>query len=428
MATNVEELCKKMTTERIKRLLEGLQGLDEEQYIEKSSEPEVNKEKMASYADVVSDKQKHSETTGDTTDENITEGIINRIPSESVKPIFLKDLDFFGGTTPPRTQWLTNVEIYKAIGAKVPAGCIKGIQRVREMWRIYMDNEEDKLSLLVQGIHLRGRQVPLHSQNPHNPGRLRPNTIRIKVKNVPISADDDQIERALTIHGCDIQGIFRERLRVDSRLTNCETGDRIIISRTLKKPIPRTLQIGKYIATVFHSGQPEFENRNKSDASQKLCHKCLQPNHIIQNCPNEWVCKTCHKSGHKMMDCTEDIQTHETEDAKDNTSSDEEDDKSETETDDIQTDNIEVNDQETNGEKQETHTKKAKGKKKKKKETSDSDKTQTSIDKFMNTPASGNSSKQMIEHTPPTPTDILHDKTAGGNKKQKNQSNNKYWK
>ncbi|VDI80002.1 Hypothetical predicted protein [Mytilus galloprovincialis] len=78
------------------------------------------------------------------------------------------------------------------VGEKVPAECIKGIQRIREM-----NNEEDKLSLLVQGINLRGRQIALHSQNPHNPSNLlQPDTIGIKVKNVPLSADDGQIRRA----------------------------------------------------------------------------------------------------------------------------------------------------------------------------------------------------------------------------------------
>ena len=66
--------------------------------------------------------------------------------------------------------------------SRVPSQCIKGIQRVKEMWRIYMDNEEDRLSLLVQGLVLRDRQTPLHSQNPYNPGRTQPYTIRIKVK------------------------------------------------------------------------------------------------------------------------------------------------------------------------------------------------------------------------------------------------------
>jgi hypothetical protein len=89
------------------------------------------------------------------------------------------------------------------------AQCIKGIQRVRKMWRIYMDNEEDRQSLLVQGINLRGRQIPLHLQNPHNPSRYQPDTIRIKIKNVPLSADDGQIDRALAMEGCEIQGIFR---------------------------------------------------------------------------------------------------------------------------------------------------------------------------------------------------------------------------
>jgi hypothetical protein len=90
------------------------------------------------------------------------------------------------------------------------------------MWRIYMDNEEDRLSLLVQGLVLRGRQIPLHSQNPYNPDRTQPDTIRIKVRNVPLSADDEQIHRTL-------------KLEVDGKLTNCETGDRLIINSEIKQ-------------------------------------------------------------------------------------------------------------------------------------------------------------------------------------------------
>jgi hypothetical protein len=33
------------------------------------------------------------------------------------------------------------------------------------------------------------------------------------------------------MEGCEIQGIFRDRLRVDGKLTNCETGDRLVISK-----------------------------------------------------------------------------------------------------------------------------------------------------------------------------------------------------
>jgi hypothetical protein len=69
-------------------------------------------------------------------------------------------------------------------------------------------------------------------------------TIRNKVKNIPLSADDDQIHRTLTLEGCNIEGIFKEKLRVDGRLTNCDTGDTLVISKPLPHPLPRSLQIG----------------------------------------------------------------------------------------------------------------------------------------------------------------------------------------
>jgi hypothetical protein len=58
--------------------------------------------------------------------------------SDSVKPLFLVDQYVFGSTKPARTHWLTNVEIYRAVGSKVPVECIKGIQRIRDMWRRYI--------------------------------------------------------------------------------------------------------------------------------------------------------------------------------------------------------------------------------------------------------------------------------------------------
>ena len=180
-----------------------------------NEETNVSKENMASYADIVKDTGKGDEYTKTNTNSNTS--------SEKVKSVFLEEEDVFGSSIKPaRSVWLTNVEIYKAIRVRVPSQCIKGIQRIREMWRIYMDNEEERLSLLVQGLVLRGRQIPLHSQNPYNPDRTQPDTIRIKVRNVPLSADDGQIHRTL-------------KLGVDGKLTNCETGDRLIINGEIKQ-------------------------------------------------------------------------------------------------------------------------------------------------------------------------------------------------
>ncbi|VDI29331.1 Hypothetical predicted protein [Mytilus galloprovincialis] len=63
------------------------------------------------------------------------------------------------------------------------------------------------------------------------------------------------------------------------------------------------------MARVFHAGQPEFNRSINYENNVKTCHKCLQPGHLIYECPNDWVCRTCKESGHKMMDCPTDLQS-----------------------------------------------------------------------------------------------------------------------
>ena len=41
----------------------------------------------------------------------------------------------------------------------------------------------------------------------------------------------------------------------------------------------------------------------KINLNEKVCHQCFSPEHLMNNYPNGWVCKICHESGHKMMDC-----------------------------------------------------------------------------------------------------------------------------
>lgn len=61
---------------------------------------------------------------------------INIIPSDSENPSFFVGQDMFGSNKTARTRRLTNVEIYNAVGSKVPTECIKGRQCIRDIWRI----------------------------------------------------------------------------------------------------------------------------------------------------------------------------------------------------------------------------------------------------------------------------------------------------
>ena len=64
------------------------------------------------------------------------------------------------------------------------------------MWRIYLDNEVDRMLLLTEGITLRNKSVPLHSQNPYYQ-KDEWLTTTVRVENIPLSADDGKIDRKL---------------------------------------------------------------------------------------------------------------------------------------------------------------------------------------------------------------------------------------
>ena len=92
-------------------------------------------------------------------------------------------------------------------------------------------------------------------------------------------------------------------------LTNCQTGDRIVIcgGPVLRSDIPRTIPIGKYRATIIYKGQP---NPN----FQPKCSKCFQIGHRANECQNEWKCKSCGQSGHKQNECTNGVFSEEDQD------------------------------------------------------------------------------------------------------------------
>ena len=107
------------------------------------------------------------------------------------------------------------------------------------------------------------------------------------------------MNRALKLAKCEIIKLYREKLRVDGRLTNCETGDRIAIIKEIETQWPTFMQMGKYRTGIYHKGQ----------VNQKLkCSKCLQTGHNSEQCENEVVCKSCKEPVHIMADCPYQLQ------------------------------------------------------------------------------------------------------------------------
>ena len=124
---------------------------------------------------------------------------------------------------------------------------------------------------------IKGKTVPVLRTNPNRADSEI--TTRVRVKNVPLSAEDNQITRVFTLKGIDVISVYREKLRINGKLTNCATGDRIFIIKTLtlKEPLPRFMEFGRFKGRVIHPGQA---NGDGSTANRPVkCSKCLEDGH-----------------------------------------------------------------------------------------------------------------------------------------------------
>ena len=235
-----------------------------------------------------------AESTGGATGGMSYAGAIQGTVKPDSKPIFLKEVDYFGSIKPTKEQWLSNEELYKTLlNHKIPAEAILGIQRVGSLWRLYIENVVNRVALVATGLTVRGVNIPVYELNPFKPDRT--GQLRVRFRDIPLSADDSIITKTLQDHGCIVtEPPSREKLRVDGKLTHCETGDRIVYVKPLKDPLPKLMKVGQFRATVTHYGQ---------FLKSQTCGKCLQEGHRFNECENDWVCKSCKEPGHKQSDC-----------------------------------------------------------------------------------------------------------------------------
>ena len=221
------------------------------------------------------------------------------------RPVFLCESLVFNRST--STHWITGEEVFLSMAQTIPRKNIKGVQRIGKFWRLYVLDEQDRITLLSKGLNFRGKHVTLCPENPNIPKYERGSTTRLKISSVPLSADDRQIVQALVEQGCTVRElhVYREKLRVQDQLTDCDTGNRVVIVNKLSKHMPKLLIVGKYSAGLWYYGQPK-ENQPTTD--NMSCTKCLGKDHRTKDCVNDIICNRCLQPGHKALDCECDLQ------------------------------------------------------------------------------------------------------------------------
>ena len=215
-----------------------------------------------------------------------------------VEPVYFKNSD----VPVENNRWLTVYEICKACEYVVNPdnkNCFtEAAQKIGDLWRVYLNDGTARVNLLMQGITLRGMHVELKDRNPFViAGYEDVQTTRLFIRNIPLSFDNSEIEKALRGIGVEMaNGLKYSRARdPNGKLTNFKTGDRFVDIIVPEEPLPKRLDIGIFTASLYHREQ-------KQNMMDKECGNCMLKGHLRRECPNETVCYVCRQVGHKRGD------------------------------------------------------------------------------------------------------------------------------
>lgn len=196
---------------------------------------------------------------------------------------------------------LTTFSVCQAAETASNGEGIRGAQLIGQLWRVYPMSTVARMTLLSKGLDIRGRRIELMGRNPFllRDGTDREiETTKLFVGNVPISYSNTEISKALKKAGInDLSNLKMERVRdPKGELTNWVTGRRYLWIEKPSTPLPKTLEVGLFTASLFH--REMIQKREEIE-----CRRCLQVGHRKFECRNEEVCRGCKKPGHRVAQC-----------------------------------------------------------------------------------------------------------------------------
>ncbi len=205
--------------------------------------------------------------------------------------------------------------ICKFICQKVGERYIRGIQLVRNVWRIYFHTNAARIDLINKGITVNEHTtIKVYGSNPFIDGGVasdKPSSskftpkgqprefvklTRVWIKDLMDSVSDDSVKYMF-------QEVYNVKLASDiklgyhrddqGKLTNWINGDRFVLVHPdqLKKPLPRNAQCGTFKCRLVYKGQ--------FDGQKKECFMCFSTDHQGKNCPNPPCCRVCRSPGHE---------------------------------------------------------------------------------------------------------------------------------
>jgi ribA/ribD-fused uncharacterized protein len=207
---------------------------------------------------------------------------MSSVPSslETVHPVFIRQRDI-------STESIEAIELCNAITNVIHTSKLVGVQRINNLWRIYLKDKAARIELCVkESIVLGGTRVQLYDQNPmrvYEGGDVSKQQLdKLTIKNLPLSVSNTEItklleEKKVILKSAIQYGLVRDKL---GQLTSYMSGDRFMYVQPYDTPLPTKQQVGNFQCLILHHGK------------MVKCAACGKTGHKIgeESCPAKPKC------------------------------------------------------------------------------------------------------------------------------------------
>ena len=160
----------------------------------------------------------------------------------------------------------TGYQICRSLESVVGDGNIVGGGVIKGTFRIYPKTGKARNLLLQNGVTIGSVHVNIIDKSPNIVNDSNNPAEKLIIGNVPLSLATEEIYKATKALGISFRSNwFEEKYRNEkNELSNFKTGRRFIYIDPPQKPLPKTLIIGDFVASLYHKGQ---KKTNKSSDS-----------------------------------------------------------------------------------------------------------------------------------------------------------------
>ncbi len=177
------------------------------------------------------------------------------------------------------------------------------LQPVKNLWRVYMKNDQAKIDLVTQGLGVMGKSVKVYHSNPYIYKHMddrgeQVRLIKVLIKDLYLSVANSEVEFMLIDKfGLKLASEVKFACYRDDQtdLTGWGNGDRYVLVHPseLTVPLPREASTTSFKCRIFHYGQMK---------GKRECYNCFSTEHYGRGCKRPKCCRICKSPGHEPGD------------------------------------------------------------------------------------------------------------------------------